>query len=192
MDNPAIITLIGTLAGTLIGGLITWFSLNYQFRIKKAELQSQSALRARELLFESYQKKLEQINGRSHSAGETIGKFIAQIMTATNEDEKEEILEGFLVIVRALEIDLTDSIDELEKELREAGLFEKRRKEISFLREHIAIDLSNLSGKEMEALQFKIVQALGIETKLLQELVNKKCEDLFSDYLPRSGTLTNI
>jgi hypothetical protein len=86
---------------------------------------TQAKLRARELLFDSYQQKLEGLRKSAYKPSEDMGKFIATIKLAEDEVEKRNLIRT----VRMLSASVSESIDELEGELVQVGLFEKRKKQ---------------------------------------------------------------
>src|SRR4051794_26577558 len=78
-DNSSLLTLVATLAGIAIGSfssfMATWLTLRNQLSMQRVEIVAQRELKARELLFNSYQKKLEVSLKVLGETGEGLGKL---------------------------------------------------------------------------------------------------------------------
>lgn len=114
-------------------------------------------------------------------SNELIGQFIARIKLSDAE-EKEEALREYLDFIHACAYDQTDSINEFEQELKEAGLFDKRKQQLTFLRESVG-EIPTLNTAKLEPFLFTISRMVDIEASLVCELLEKKSHDLFSEYL---------
>lgn len=174
--GPALLVALSTI-------LATWLSNRFQLQAKQIELSSQSKLRARELLFNAYQQDLERIGVEAQKQWEVLGRGIAQVLAAENEDEKQKSLEAFLTLLRRLDLDMKDSIDAVEAQLKEADMLDEAKKDILFLREHLMVDPQTLTTYELEKLMFKLIKAQSIETKISRSLINYRRDKLFSPYL---------
>ena len=58
---PAIITALTAIISAFVGGLFTWLITRKQIKSKEYEIKSNVELRARELIYNSYQKKLKRL-----------------------------------------------------------------------------------------------------------------------------------
>src|SRR3712207_2216821 len=86
---------IGTLLGAVIGSIntyrITRLTLQHQFEMKSAELESMAEIKRRELLFNAYQQRMQRINDKSKEMGEAIGKLSGMLLAITDEEEQRRI-----------------------------------------------------------------------------------------------------
>lgn len=180
--GPALLATLSTLAGV-------WLTHHFQLKTKKTELDAQAKLKARELLFNSYQQKLDRKREALSKASSGMGQFIAQVKLAKDEEEKREIL----TLLNTLTSDVTDLItsyvDELEEELNREGLTHKRKKQMDFIRANAKKHLQMKTTEELEAALFNVWKVSDAVAFLEQELLEKKCEDLFGEYLPKSQSL---
>jgi hypothetical protein len=114
---------------TALGSYLIYRS---QLKTKVAEVRGQAELRARELLFESYQKRIDRI-------GEDVNKFVGalygfagHLQALTNEEEKRQAQAAILVLIRMTRDPILDSVGELEEELESVSLANKRRAALRF------------------------------------------------------------
>jgi hypothetical protein len=70
--GPALLATLSTLAGV-------WLTHHFQLKTKKTELDAQAKLKARELIFNSYQQKLDRKREALSKASSGMGQFIAQV-----------------------------------------------------------------------------------------------------------------
>lgn len=189
--TPETTTLIGTLAGTAIGGIIgffgTWLTLKYQNRMKSAELASQSQLKAKELLFESYQRRIERINDRSKEMGESMGKLAAIYQATTNEAEKQKLNIAFFMIIRESYELYKEWFRELEEERNKVGLGDSSPVQVATMREALAVDFQNITTEaDVQRIFINWTKMVAVMDSLLQDVLAKKSEDLFSEDINRS------
>src|SRR5262249_11635765 len=75
----------------------------------------------------------------------------------------------------------TDDFNELESELNKYGLAEKWKNQISFLKNLFSVKPDEINNSNVEPIYIGFMKATGGITLLNSELLNKKCEELFSD-----------
>jgi len=164
---------------TALGSYLIYRS---QLKTKVAEIRGQAELRARELLFESYQKRIDRI-------GEDVNKFVGalygfagHLQALTNEEEKRQAQAAILVLIRMTRDPILDSVGELEEELESASLANKRRADLRFIRETLSAELDK-PPLDFGLLYLNYMKAFGLFNGFKTELLNRKCEDLFNVYL---------
>lgn len=170
--GPALITGASTALGS-------WLLYRQQLKSKVAEIEGQTQLRARELLFESYQKRIER---REESLKELVSALMGaagHLQGTTDEEGKRQLEQAMLVLLRMINDPYLDSLNDLEEELTAVGLIDKRQKDISFIRQTFSVDLEKVDSKLTGELYVNFMKALGLYHSLKDELLNKKCEDLF-------------
>ncbi|PYS77762.1 MAG: hypothetical protein DMF70_16010 [Acidobacteria bacterium] len=141
-------------------------------------------MRARELLFAAYQKRIDRI-------GESVDKFVGALFGFAGhlqalhdqEEEKKQAEGAILVLIKTTSDPMLDSIGELEEELKVIGLAGKRSKDIQFIRETLSVNLDKATVTDFGAIYLNFMKAVGLFNALKEELLNRKCEDLFNIYL---------
>jgi hypothetical protein len=165
----------------LITAVVSWKISRQQLTMKTEELKAQGDLRARELLFNAYQKKIERIGNNASEVGEAFGQMIGQM----EGKRDEEIAPALILTLKVTTDGFKSSIEELEHELSWSGLPASRQQDLVAIKQIFATDFDNLSVKEIGPIYVRLMAALGIIYSLQTELTNKKAEDLFKDQLPR-------
>ena len=142
--------------------------------MKIAEIKGQSELRARELLFEAYQKRIDRIG---ESAKEFVGALMGlagHLQGTTEEESRRELEAAMIALIRMTSDPFRDSINDLDEELQAVGLAEKRQKDISFIRETLSIDLNKVTVNDVGITYLNFMKAIGLFHSLKDELLNKK------------------
>lgn len=78
---------------------------------------------------------------------------------------------------------LLDSIGDLEEELKAIGLADKRQKDVQFIRDTLSTDLDKATIADVGGIYLNFMKAVGLFHALRDELLTKKCEDLFKVFL---------
>ncbi|SRR6266404_5205507 len=171
----------------IITGLFTsiasWLLYHFQLKTKVTELKAQAQLRARELLFNSYQKRMEDITKNAYVLGDTLGKFAELLQRQESEHEKRESLVAITYMMRVVAKPLSDSVRELELDLAQVGLAERRQDDILQMRQALAVDFDAITLQDVGPIYLQFMAALGLFYSIKDELLTKKCEELFSKYL---------
>jgi hypothetical protein len=142
-------------------------------------------LKARELMFGVYQRKMEEFNREIKELGAVLGKLgMVMHLSDVEEREKMEVMMGFVGTVRALTDPIIERIGEIENELSEAGLLSKCERQLSFVKMHLTPDLARLTPQKVESSYQNLSKGLAYITELQNALVEKKRQELFSEYLP--------
>lgn len=157
-----------------------------QLEIQVLAFKGQSELKARELMFGLYQRKLEELNSDIKQLGAVMGQLGAVLnLPDVDEDEKTKAVLGFVGSLKGLLDPLSESIDEIEQELTDAGLLAKWKPKLDLVKSYLTLDFSRISSSEVERNYQHLSKALTYITQIQHSLVKKKSDDLFSDYLPK-------
>jgi len=160
---------------TALGSYLIYRS---QLKTKIAEIKGQTELRSRELLFGSYQKRIDRI-------GESVDKFVGALFGFAghlqalhdHEEEKKQAERAILVLIKMTSDPMLDSISDLEEELRAMGLADKRGKDIQFIRETLSVNLDKATVNDFGTIYLNFMKAVGLLNGLKEELLNAKCKD---------------
>lgn len=174
--GPAVITAISTAVGS-------WLLYRHQLKTKVAEIRGQTGLRARELLFESFQKRIDRRDEGIKQFVSTLMTLVEHLKVETDEESKRQSGIVIIALIKMIREPFLDSVSELEEEFKLVGLTDKRRKDISTIRQTLAVDLDKVEIKNVGELYLDFMKSIGLFTSLKDELLNIKCEDLFSVYL---------
>jgi len=146
-------------------------------------------LKARELMFGVYRSKNEEFNREIKELGAVIGKLgMVMHLSDIEEREKMEAMMAFVGTVRSLTDPIIERIGEIESELKGAGLLSKFESQLTFVKTHLTPDLANITPQEVETSYQNLSRALAYVTALQSNLVEKKSEELFGEYLPSKFT----
>ncbi len=180
-------TLWLALGPAIVAGFFTalgsWLIYRSQLKTEITEIKGQAELRARELLFESYQKRIDRIGQAVEKFVEALYGFAGHLQALTDEAEKREAQVAILVLIKMTRDPILDSIGELEEELKAVDLGDKRRKDIEFIRDTLSADLEGPTATGFGVVYLNFMKAVGLFNALKEELLNRKCEDLFNVYL---------
>jgi hypothetical protein len=193
--NPYLITAIisaaAALLGSIIGGLFAMWTATRahkrQLELQRLQLKAQTELKARELMFVVYQKKMEGFNQDIKDLGGVIGKFGAAVnLPDMEEKDKTDAMLSFIATVRVLTNPILERMDEIEGELREAELLTKFERQLSFVKAHLSSDPTTMTFQQVANNFQNLSKALTYITELQHALVEKKSDELFGEYLPQS------
>ena len=190
--KPETYVLLGTLGGTLLGSLIgffgTWLSMRYQHRIKSIELASQARLRAKELLFTTYQDRITRISQRATDLQSAFGSFLGMYKAIEDENERRQLNEGMLELLKQVYEFRREYFEELKEERRKVGLENTNPVQMSAIEDSLKLDISTIHS-QTEALEMVvgIVRMIAASDNLWQDVLAKKGEDLFSEEINYPG-----
>lgn len=193
IDSTIAISIVGAvsgLLGSIIGGLFAMWATTLahrrQLEIQVQQLKGQSELKARELMFGLYQKKLEEHNRDIKQLGAVLGQLGAALnLPDIEEHEKIKAIIGFVGSVKGLLDPLSESIDEIEQDLIDAGMLTKWKSKLDLVKSYLSLDFSRISSVDIESNYQNLSKALTYITQIQYSLVEKKSDELFSDYLPK-------
>jgi hypothetical protein len=185
---PETTTLIGTLAGTFIGsalGIIgTWLTLKNQYRITSLQLSGQARLRAKELLFKTYQDRIAQINKRAGDLQGALGTFLAVYKTIDNENERKQLNEGMFALFKQVYEFRREWFNELKEERRKVGLEAASPIQMAAIENSLKMDVSTIKNQEeLNQMILNIARMVAASDSLWQDVLVKRGEDLFEEEL---------
>jgi hypothetical protein len=184
--SPETTTLIGTLAGTLVGSALgivgTWLGLKHQYRIKSLELAGQSRLKAKELLFKTYQDRIGQINKRAADLQGVLGTFLGVYKALDNENDRKQINEAMFTIFQQVYEFRREWFKELKEERRKVGLENSSPVQMAAIENSLKVDVSSITSQEQaKEMIVNIARMIGASDNLWQDVLVRKGEILFKE-----------
>jgi|ERR1044071_1906542 peroxiredoxin family protein len=192
MTPEVLVGIIGAAAallGAIVGGLFTaWASTRAhkkQLEMLQIQLRSQNELKARELMFSVYQKSSEQLNLEIKNLGEAVAKVsMTQHLPNIDENEKTQGIIAFVSAIGTCLGPIAGKFDDIETELKNTGLYKKHQKNFEFVKLHLTGDVKAITPAEIDHRFQAYTSALAYITDIQNDLVQKKAQDLFTEYLP--------
>jgi len=191
MESNIVTGIIGAasaLIGSLVGGLFAmWIATRAhqrQLEIQQIQLKSQNELKARELMFGMYQKKIEESSRDVKELGAALGKLsMALQLPDIGEKEKMDVRLAFVGTLSSTTKPIIEKMDEIEIEFNSMGIYEMYKDYFSFIKENISTQNPEIILQQVEANYQKISKVITYLAVLQNILVEKKAQELFSDYL---------
>ena len=166
--TPALIALAGT-----------WIALRYQRLLKKAEIDAQAKLRARELLFDLKKQHLNRFIESNAPLLGTLGEQVGLMLGRGNIEESKVLLQFALDYVRTL------NINAIENDLKTIGYYTSGHQEdMKIIREVLSINLAETPPERIYATFLRIAECISIIQELRTEILESLCYGIFKDYLP--------
>ena len=162
----------------LVTAVVSVWITRYTFKTKQAEIKGQAEIKAREILFAAYQKRLEASNNSAADLGAVMGE-LAKITDAKSEAN----LNGLILLFGTAMEFYRDELPRLEKDVAAAGLENQFADKLSFLKSALAIRLEEINKDNYKPVFWDFVKCCGIFKLINDELLIKRCEDLFRDFV---------
>lgn len=174
------IDVVKIIGPAFITGLTAYFVARFQFLNKKVELEKQSEFKARELLYNEYEKRIQMIQSESSNFNIQLGQLLADPLL------RDEVLNSFSEAIKNKFYKIYTSEKDAENELKdlvEAGIKNEDYKRISIAYNLALEKLSN----EPNVDNVKLFIAEYNPYSILQiEILNSKKEKLLVKYLGKS------
>lgn len=184
--GPAIVTGLTAIFTVIVTATITYLASRHQFKMKLIEIKGQSELRARELLFDAYQKRLERILNELNEFDKSISLSIGELKgMEDHKDVDNKYFPQLLKLFKGFLNDFEEEIAELEDELNKENLLNKRNMErLTFMRNVFSeVVNEDVKNEDSEKKTFQVIRAARMFSRLIDELLEKKSTELFSVYL---------
>lgn len=179
------ISLIEKIWMPILVAIVGYFGSRLNLTIKKIELYSQTKLRARELYFESYQKELDAVSETARVASKRHAEnCLALHKIGDDKVRKTTTIKAFIKVHHEQIETHSADYDELYERIRNSPIMNSTRElEVKLVEKIFAIDTKNLPDEKLEEHFFALSKAYALIIKLEQNLVERKRDDLFSEYL---------
>ena len=166
----------------------TYITLRHQRKLKRDELSISSTLRARELMFGLYEKRLSILLERSALLGETVAKVQVALRTTEDTDKQTEAISAFFSVIYAQAVQMPEFIEEVENELPALGLADKYAGNVSFIKTNLQASFQSIPPGDPDAVMDNILlnmlKAMAFMINIQRDIVEAKAKELFEEYLP--------
>jgi len=172
--GPALLALMGS-----------WIALRYQRRMKEIEINSQVALKVRELISEGYFKKTESQTKDLKKLARATGQLMRSA-GGGNKDEIEKAVSGLAEALAAAANPLLADSKMIELELKSVGLSSQYEKEIEFIKkfDDKAEDVDKDDPEAVHGWARDMYKAINYINVINQDVLERRREKLFEEYLP--------
>lgn len=172
--GPAVLTLLGSLA-----------ALRHQRLSKRHELDVNARMKARELVFNHYQKKLDRVTALS----ERFSKAVSELQRSQQQGgvDPGPAYSAYLETLTLIVLMAKHEVEGVEDELRVYGLEKKYEAELDTIR-NIIDKTWQLEGDEMQKFE-EYSNAIHTLTLVQQAALDARMQDLFSEHLPAMSPL---
>lgn len=162
----------------LLGGLIAAF---FAYKSKKTEMKYNAEIKARELLYKTYEQKLKKHNERM----ETYSGIIGKMQGAINTEESEIIFFKQItpVILNQKKLLKKSSLIEMKNELKKLEIYQENMEYYNDYSKDFIKVISDDGSENTKELFFTIESMLNNESVLVNAILEEKSEKLFSKYL---------
>lgn len=184
--SPELLPLISALVGALIGSVssivVTGLTLRNQYKLKAIESRAQIELKAKELLFNSYQQRIESMSRELGNYGKALGQVAGTLSALDDGEGKRKIVSGLVKTLAPFMNLFSIAVDDLEWNIDGIGSLGKLQAQVKLLRENSNIDLETATSEELEQHLHLMLNSVTIVNMLNQAVLNRKCENLFGEY----------
>ena len=151
-----------------------------QLQAKTTELQATARLRARELMFKSYQKHLEDVVESSSEAARACGKLLAVLASEPDATSRVQTMEDVRRALPAFRDVLIEDYAALERDEELTKHHDLEKRCLDAIREISAIDIKTIDPVEGVK---KLMRSQSILGECEAELIQRMSKALFSEWL---------
>jgi hypothetical protein len=175
-----------SLGPALITAAVSWLAFRSQLKLKDKEIDAQARLKARELMFNSYQGLLERREHDAVEIGKVLGSLGVAFQLAEDDDEQRTARVALMQSIGGILMSIRSIVDDLESQLANCGLSEKFKLQMSYIKDHADLDFMSVPYNQIPAQYNVALTLLSYYSLIQQAIVEKRRQDLFRDYLPKS------
>ena len=181
-----IINLIKVIWAPTVIALLSYFISRLNVRIKKVEIQGQAELRARELNFIAYEKKLEKISENTGKLARWITDNSKKLDSIHDKDQRTKKLKIHLEQCKQQIATHYSFFEDLFDEIEIVKFSNQKIDDrVNFVKSIMQTDIDKLPVDEYEKYFREFAKALSISSSLEYDLVDKKRIETFSKYLKK-------
>lgn len=164
--------------------IVSYFISRLNLNIKETEIHGQSKFKAKELIFNTYQKKLETAGKVIELQSQAIAKDYLSLHKTLDQSKGISNMKALLEIYDKHRKAHSEHYDELMNEAKKSKIYnDKIQSQIDFIRTTFSVEAKNLNDSEVENHFYNFAKANALVAKLEHDLLEQKCFDLFSEYM---------
>lgn len=187
-----LLQLLLSLGPAAIAVAATYLTMRYQRKLKADELSSASSLRARELIFGIYEKRLASLLEQSDALADAVARVQVALESKQDKEKVVDALSKFFASVYRAALLIPNQVEELEGELSAAGLTERFAEGINFIKGNMGAGFLSTAQPvtSLEGQQTAILNMLRTTTYMIQMqrgMMEVKADELFRDFLPTAN-----
>jgi hypothetical protein len=153
-------------------------------------LSGQARLRAKELLFKTYQDRITQINKRAGDLQGALGTFLGVYKAIDNDNDRKQINEAMFTMLQQVFEFRRESFEELKQERRSVGLENSSPVQMAAIENSLKMDVSTITSQEQaKEMIVNIVRIIAASDSLWHDVLAKKGQLLFEEEI--SAGLSN-
>ena len=180
-----IILTLGTATITACATLFaSWIGQKTQRRIKEIEIAGQQEIKAKELLFENYQRRIDRYSEIQKWALDKAENDWGKMVQANPNATEKDFVKMFEAIFDSIKDPFRDWIEEIENELVVLQATETNRRHLKFIKEFLSEETKTNLSKNLQTFYGDFQKNTALIYALNEELLHRKCEALFGNYLP--------
>lgn len=180
--------LLLSLGPAVIALAATYITLRHQRKLKQDELSISSSLRARELIFNHYQKKLDRISAASDDLNKALAEMHA-LLQSPEPGDPVAISAKFMGSLVSIALMVKHEAEGIEDELNAFGLRQQYENELGVLNQlksGFKWQPGGVFERQAEDLRNILLSLVIIQ----QAILEARMTDLFSEYLPARRMLS--
>jgi|GEM_PF-3895658 len=180
----AFFNLMTILGPAIITAVISYLISHKQFEIKLKELRFSAQIRARELMYNNFQKKMSQLMENWKRYSESFSNFYNILILNGTEEEKSKYLTRFARILQFYRQDYYDMNIDYNSELLKLGLLNKENlNKVKIIEEFFNQEFdSAVSFKSLEDLLRQAIRVNNIMTSFESQIIEYRANLLFAEY----------
>ena len=171
---------VKVLGPAAIAAIVSIFVTRVQLQVKITELQATARLRARELMFEAYQKHLKDVVEKSSDTANACGKLLAVLTAQSDSDLRAQSIEDVRRILPVFKDVLIEDYAGLEKD-EELGKYDDLKKRCLDAR----AELETIDADVVDPIESvrKLMRLQGVLGECEANLIQRMSKALFSEWL---------
>ncbi len=181
-------TIILTLGTAIITAFATlfasWIAQKTQRRIKEIEIVGQQEIKAKELLFENYQRRIDRYSEIQKWALDKAENGLEKMAQANPNATEQDVIKMFEAIFDSIKDPFQDWIEEIESELVVLQATETNKRHLKFIKKFLTAETKTNLSENLQTFYGDFQKTTALIYALNEELLHRKCEALFGNYLP--------
>ena len=189
VNGTTIILTLGVAIVTALSTLLaTFIAQRGQREVKKLEIEGQQEIKAKELVFENYQRRIERYNQILKWSFDKTEDQMQKIAQDNPACTQEQVTNLFSNMFDSIQEPFQDWIEEIEGELTTLDALETNGRHLEFIKQFLSPDTKANIANNLQTFYRDFQKTSSMIYALNEEVLFRKCNALFLKYLPTSNT----